>query len=164
MARGGASLIRIMIEAVDTATKLNNSATYGGNRGLSVKTPQRRMNSSHLKGATRRARPGGFDELCSLMHDGVNRDDPDENSAEFTVAVEVLEPAKVEVEPGRLPVDVGRQVLALHYPWYGSPEGPSLGWVHWQPPFTEDSIGSSTHYPLLGPYDSLDASLVEAQV
>ena len=53
MARGGASLIRIMIEAVDTATKLTNIATYGGNRGLSVKTPQRRMNSSHLKGATR---------------------------------------------------------------------------------------------------------------
>ena len=57
MARGGASLIRIMIEAVDTATKLNNSATYGGNRGLSVKTPQRRMNSSHLKGATRLLQP-----------------------------------------------------------------------------------------------------------
>ncbi len=108
--------------------------------------------------------PGGFDELCSLVHDGVNRDDPDENSAEFTVAVEVLEPARVEVELGRLPVDVGRQVLALHYPWYGSPDGPSRGWAHWQPPFTEDSIGSSTHYPLLGPYDSLDASLVEAQV
>ncbi len=35
MARGPASLILIRMEAVDTATMLTNSATFGGNPGLS---------------------------------------------------------------------------------------------------------------------------------
>ena len=56
---------------------------------------------------------------------------------------------------------VPRQVLAFYYPWYGNP-GTSGRWVHWVGVNEQaQSIGNSTHYPLLGPYDSHDPKVVE---
>ncbi len=70
------------------------------------------------------------------------------------------------VDPGKAP----RLVLAFYYGWYGTPDGPTGGWVHWNHPVLGTSrrhnpdswvsrdrrdIGAA-HYPLLGPYDSLD--------
>lgn len=68
---------------------------------------------------------------------------------------------------------VSKMVLAFYYCWYGSPDGPSGRWYHWNhwvmdmrtgrivkwhspDRFVKDSrrdIGA-IHYPLLGPYDS----------
>ncbi|MBI4661651.1 MAG: glycoside hydrolase family 99-like domain-containing protein [Verrucomicrobia bacterium] len=56
---------------------------------------------------------------------------------------------------------VPRQVLAFYYGWYGNPPV-SGSWVHWEK--VDESaqiIGSSTHYPRLGPYDSHDPKVIE---
>ena len=107
---------------------------------------------------------GGFSLISRFVHDGVNEEEPDENPAVFTLGVDRLEGARVRVGFGRLPVDVDRLALALHYPWYGSPGGPAGGWFHWQEPIEEGSIASSTHYPLFGPYDSNDEELITTQI
>lgn len=58
-------------------------------------------------------------------------------------------------------------VLAFYYPWYGTPEGPggrSLGnrFVHWEGvDVNARSIGSSTHYPTVGAYDSRDPAVID---
>ncbi len=58
---------------------------------------------------------------------------------------------------------VRRMVLAFYYPWYGNPQGASGTWFHWDR-VGYGEIGTSTHYPLLGPYDSHDERLVEAHI
>jgi glycoprotein endo-alpha-1,2-mannosidase len=57
----------------------------------------------------------------------------------------------------------GRHVLAFYYPWYGNPhsENGSGRWSHWQDVDEQaKTIGSSTHYPELGPYDSHDPKVI----
>jgi len=52
-------------------------------------------------------------------------------------------------------------VLALYYPWYGAP---AFGgkWIHQDGvDVTAKSIASHTHYPLSGPYDSIDPAVIE---
>ena len=59
--------------------------------------------------------------------------------------------------------EVPRKVLAFYYPWYGNAdvEGGSGRWSHWSDVDQQkDEIGSSTHYPTLGPYDSHDPKLI----
>jgi glycoprotein endo-alpha-1,2-mannosidase len=73
-----------------------------------------------------------------------------------------------EPAPGQLPPRdavqwhaVPRQVLAFYYGWYGNPQV-SGNWVHWEK--VDESgkqIGSSTHFPRLGAYDSHDPKLIE---
>jgi hypothetical protein len=54
-----------------------------------------------------------------------------------------------------------RHVLAFYYGWYGNPEH-SGHWVHWEDvDASKKTIGSSAHYPKLGPYDSHDPKIVE---
>ncbi|MBO3842832.1 MAG: hypothetical protein FGF48_10540 [Candidatus Brockarchaeota archaeon] len=58
-----------------------------------------------------------------------------------------------------------RLVLSFYYPWYGNPQnvyGSGILW-HWED-IGYDSIGSSTHYPLLGSYDSQDTKVIEAHI
>lgn len=58
---------------------------------------------------------------------------------------------------------VQRHVLAFYYPWYGNPEIPdgSRQSSHWEAVDTlGKTIGSSTHYPKLGPYDSHDPKVI----
>lgn len=61
-----------------------------------------------------------------------------------------------------------RKVLAFYYPWYGAPEGPggtSRGskYVHWEGVETASKrIASSTNYPVLGAYDSMDVKTIDA--
>lgn len=56
---------------------------------------------------------------------------------------------------------VPKKVLAFYYGWYGNPQV-SGRWVHWhEVDEANRSIGSSTHYPQLGPYDSHDPKIVE---
>lgn len=56
---------------------------------------------------------------------------------------------------------VPRQVLAFYYDWYGNPKVTGH-WEHWEN-VDEGAkrIGSSTHYPALGPYDSHDPKIIE---
>lgn len=58
---------------------------------------------------------------------------------------------------------VPHEVLAFYYGWYGNPTVTGH-WVHWADvdPSVK-RIGSATHYPQLGPYDSHDAKIVEQQ-
>jgi glycoprotein endo-alpha-1,2-mannosidase len=76
-----------------------------------------------------------------------------------------------------------RLVLAFHYPWYGTPGGPTGRWRHWNHARLEMpaervlgfhdprrvagpgrlDIGA-THYPEGGPYDSRDPARIRAQM
>jgi hypothetical protein len=54
-----------------------------------------------------------------------------------------------------------QRVLAFYYAWYATPEH-SGRWQHWEQVDAErQRIGSSTHFPLGGVYDSADPALVE---
>ena len=87
--------------------------------------------------------------------------------------------ARPRLAPGALP----RLVLAFHYPWYGTPEGPTGRWRHWnhprlampearvlgfRNPRREAAPGrldvGATDYPAGGPYDSRDPRLIRAQL
>lgn len=80
------------------------------------------------------------------------------------------------------PAALPRLVLAVHYPWYGVPGGPTGRWRHWNHARLEMpderivgfhdprrlagpgrlDIGA-THYPEGGPYDSRDPARIRAQ-
>jgi hypothetical protein len=89
-------------------------------------------------------------------------------------------------DPSRIaapPAPLSRLVLAVHYPWYGTPAGPSGRWWNWNParvetPGTARIVGfydprrvtesgrldvGATHYPEDGPYDSRDPLRIRAQ-
>lgn len=106
---------------------------------------------------------GGFEEVAAFNHEGVNLLDPDANQRAFRVNGERLSEGRIEVELPELTPGSEKLVLAFHYPWYGARDGPDGGWIHWGEPDGE-SIPSSAHYPLLGPYDSLDPAIIEAQI
>jgi glycoprotein endo-alpha-1,2-mannosidase len=54
-----------------------------------------------------------------------------------------------------------RLVLAFYYGWYGAPEV-SGKWLHWDGVDAErKQIATSTHYPVLGAYDSNDPKVIE---
>jgi glycoprotein endo-alpha-1,2-mannosidase len=56
---------------------------------------------------------------------------------------------------------VPRQVLAFYYDWYGNPTVTGH-WEHWEKvDEAAKKIGSSTHYPLLGAYDSHDPKIID---
>lgn len=56
---------------------------------------------------------------------------------------------------------VPKKVLAFYYAWYGNPQV-SGRWFHWSNvDEAKKQIGSSTYYPVLGPYDSHDPKVVE---
>jgi len=69
-------------------------------------------------------------------------------------AVETSIPGRKIVEP---------VLLAFYYPWYGNPQGGSGVWSHWEGVGYRE-IGSSTHYPLFGPYDSQDENLIRVHI
>ncbi len=59
------------------------------------------------------------------------------------------------------PRKVPRQVLAFYYGWYGNPEV-SGKWNHWKEVDPGNkTIGNSTHWPLLGAYDSHDPKVAD---
>lgn len=87
--------------------------------------------------------------------------------------------ARPRVAPAALP----RLVLAFHYPWYGTPTGPTGRWRHWNHARValpaERILGfhdprrrigpdrldlGATHYPAAGPYDSRDPALIREQL
>lgn len=80
------------------------------------------------------------------------------NPKTFSVSAEAvrrLGPVRFEVKKPR-----EKRVLAFYYPWYGSTEGPSKRWVHWNPSRHNDS----TDTPDLGLYDSNDVAVIRQHV
>jgi len=62
------------------------------------------------------------------------------------------------------PAQIERRVLAFYYPWYGIPEGPGGAGrtVHWgKIDAANKDIAASTHYPMLGAYDSHDPAVID---
>ncbi|MEA3403938.1 MAG: glycoside hydrolase family 99-like domain-containing protein [Armatimonadota bacterium] len=60
--------------------------------------------------------------------------------------------------------DVPRKVMAFYYTWYGTPEF-EHGWRHWNAvDFANRDIKASTHYPLIGPYDSQDPEVIDLHI
>ena len=53
-----------------------------------------------------------------------------------------------------------RLLLAFYYPWYGSPDGPSGKWKHWEP----GREYASTHVPLIGFYDSRSDEVIRYHI
>jgi hypothetical protein len=90
----------------------------------------------------------------------------------------------VSTPPPRPGVRPSPLVLAFHYPWYGTPAGPSRRWRHWNHPRVDPITGrilgfhdprrtasatgqpeiGATHRPLGGPYDSRDAEVIGRQL
>lgn len=105
-----------------------------------------------------------FTRFISLKHEGVNWTEPAANSRFFTVSYANLyaKPSAAAFYEPASPV-LRRKVCAFYYPWYGNPFGPSGSLFHWSS-ISAESIASSTHYPLLGPYDSYDERVVEAHM
>ncbi len=56
---------------------------------------------------------------------------------------------------------IGKRVLALYYPWYGTPER-SGRWLHQEGALPgRKSLQSHAHYPATGPYDSTDPAVID---
>jgi hypothetical protein len=55
------------------------------------------------------------------------------------------------------------KVFSFYYPWYANPDGPSQQWYHWED-VTREDIFNADNYPLLGPYDSKDMSVILAHM
>lgn len=53
-----------------------------------------------------------------------------------------------------------KRVLAFYYPWYGSKDGPTGHWVHWDP----ERHNAATHTPELGLYDSNDEAVIRKHI
>jgi len=61
-------------------------------------------------------------------------------------------------------VSVSRKVMAFYYPWYGTADGPGGAGrtVHWgRIDEANKEIRASTHYPIIGAYDSHDPKLID---
>jgi len=106
---------------------------------------------------------GGFRWVAGFAHRGVNWDEPETNPAYFVIEWSKLGGFGMDVDVPALPEESQDLVLAFHYPWYGSEDGPSGAWIHWEEPRV-GSIASSAHYPARGPYDSRDQGLIEEQI
>jgi hypothetical protein len=92
-------------------------------------------------------------------------------------------PPTISPAPAVSPLLERRLVLAVHYPWYGTPAGPAGRWWHWNharlempherilgfhDPRRELEPGrldlGATHYPADGPYDSRDPGRIRTQM
>jgi hypothetical protein len=73
-------------------------------------------------------------------------------------AVRTPQPQPPAVSP------LSKQVLGFYYGWYGRPET-SRAWVHWTDvDEAARRIGSATHFPAFGAYDSHDQAILDQQV
>jgi glycoprotein endo-alpha-1,2-mannosidase len=75
------------------------------------------------------------------------------SQAEFLKALQARAGVRYNAPP--------RLVLAFYYGWYGAPEV-SGKWLHWEGVDAQRKhIATSTHYPVLGAYDSNDLKVIE---
>ena len=101
--------------------------------------------------------------FASFTHTGVAGNDSSANTRIFNLRTsEITSRVAVQIVEAPSETSVGGQkVLAFYYPWYGTPDGPSGQWVHWNP---NQSNYASTHVPASGYYDSLDPEIVRCHI
>ena len=124
------------------------------------------INKGHLGETTVSLLPrdgSDSDPLTRFTHRGVVPGSPPENSRTFSFRTSTI---TSQIEPQIVPAPSassigGQKVLAFYYPWYGSPDGPSGQWVHWNP---NRANRDSTHVPAAGYYDSLDPETVRRHI
>lgn len=107
--------------------------------------------------------PGDPEPIAMYRHVGVV-DNPDPgNTHTFSIRssslTSRLTPALAS-DSTQAVVDRPR-VLAFYYPWYGSPDGPSGEWVHWNP---NSAHHDSAHEPAAGWYDSQDPETIRRHI
>ena len=102
-------------------------------------------------------------ELASFHHRGVAPGDSPDNARTFPLSTSQItsQIAPLVVEAPSETLLGGQKVLAFYYPWYGTPDGPSGEWVHWNP---YQGNYASTHRPSSGYYDSLDPETVRRHI
>ena len=97
--------------------------------------------------------------LAAFSHVGVIASGDSENLRTFSLRSLAISSA---VSPLLLDAALGEpRVLAFYYPWYGTPDGPSRAWVHWNP---HRSHHDSAHDPAYGLYDSRDPETVRRHI
>ncbi|MEM1570099.1 MAG: glycoside hydrolase family 99-like domain-containing protein [Candidatus Bathyarchaeia archaeon] len=80
----------------------------------------------------------------------------------------ILHPELRNVKKPTLKLDeLPKYVLAFYYPWYGTPEGPTGFWRHWDEGGHNPDVFidcrrdlGTTDYPVNGPYDSKDEDVI----
>ena len=101
--------------------------------------------------------------LASFTHSGIAANASPDNIRDFTLRTSQIS-SSVSVKILETPSETslgGQKVLAFYYPWYGTPEGASGQWVHWDP---SRSDYAATHMPTSGYYDSLDAETLRRHI
>jgi len=124
------------------------------------------INKGHLGEMTVSLVPRGgadADPLVRYTHRGVVPGNPPKNSRTFSFRASVLTSG---IDPEIVPAPSassfgGLNVLAFYYPCYGTPDGPSDRWAHWEP---YRANRASTHVPAAGYYDSLDPETVRRHI
>ncbi len=100
--------------------------------------------------------------LAKFSHVGVAASGDPENLRTFSLRslalTSAVSPMTLDAENTALGAP---KVLAFYYPWYGTPEGPSGEWVHWNP---YKSHYDSAHDPANGFYDSNDPETVRRHI
>lgn len=107
---------------------------------------------------------GNYLLLWSAINKGVNTQYPGTNDRIFHIYSEQLYKKPIGIALyENIAKEIGKKIFAFYYPWYGTPNGPSKGWFHWEG-VSQDNITNSAHYPLLGIYDSQDEKLIETHI
>jgi len=105
----------------------------------------------------------GAEALSTFTHRGVSDSNDPDNPRSFWLPMRLLASRvipRVVAEPSVFSA-AGQKLLAFYYSWYGTPEGPSGRWVHWNP---YRSHHDAARTPLPGLYDSLDPQTVRRHI
>ena len=121
------------------------------------------INKGHIGATTISFHVGNNEAFASFTHTGIVASASADNTRTFDLRTsEITSRVAVQIVEAPSATSVGGQkVLAFYYPWYGTPDGPSGQWVHWNP---NQSNYASTHVPISGYYDSLDPETVRRHI
>lgn len=121
------------------------------------------ISKGHIGSTTISLHASGGETIASFTHTGIVVNDSSDNVRTFDLRVSEISSC-VAVQAVEAPSETsigGKKVLAFYYPWYGTPDGPSNQWVHWNP---SQSNYASTHVPSSGYYDSLDPETIRRHI
>ena len=107
--------------------------------------------------------PGEAETVAEVTHVGVADAAGPDNARAFTVRIARLTERIAALRLETLTADApgGKRVLAFYYPWYGTPDGPSGEWVHWNPVRWHHD---SAHDPAAGLYDAKDPETIRRHI
>ena len=102
----------------------------------------------------------GSEAVAAFNNTGEVPGNPDTNERTYSVPRDLLGEPDYTVQ--ELDADVGKIVLAFYYPWYGNVEYGGRN-SHWGS-YSWRDINQSTHFPLLGAYDSRDPRVIRSHM